>query len=334
VKTLSAVVISLAILFFYFKDMEWDKFMEATRNANMGMAFLALLIPQLFFWLFSVFQFERTFKWWHRPFDWKNYTWVRGGLYLVMMVNTGVGGVGNVLYLQQKTQISWMKFIAITFFRNSVQSASVGLVLIPLTIAMHVLGVFESTPLNPWIWWAILIVGQLAFWDGWYFFLKSRAVGLSRYLFTEGEKDGQLVGGFRNKEHEIWEIFREANKAQWVLLMIWAQIPLIVMVIGYWYFALAFNIEIPFVLFAVTILLVAAIQDMPLAFAGFGSTTLAWSLFYADYASPEAIASLTLCMPLLRLIIRAGIGVVSIRPAISDITLIIEEYRQGKRKLS
>lgn len=329
-KTVSAIVISLAILAFYFKDLDWPRFFESIENANWWMAFLAVLFPQLVFWLFSVYQIERTFRWWHRSFDWKNYTWVRGALYLVMMVNTGVGGAGNVLYLQQKTQVSWIKFIAIAFFRTSVQSASIGLLLIPLTLLMHIFGVFEKTPLNPWMWWAVLIAGQMAFWDGWFYFQKNKAIGLSKYLFTEGEHNGQLIGGIRNREHEIWEIFRIATKAQWIYLMIWAQISIITMVLGYWFFAKAFSIEIPFVLFVVTILLVSFLQDLPIAFAGFGSTTMAWSIFYGEYVSPEAIASLTLCLPLLRLLCRGAIGVICIKPAISDVTAIIEDYRNRK----
>ncbi len=330
VKTTSAIVISIGILAFYFKDIDWPGFIETIENANWWMAFLAVLIPQLVFWLFSVYQIERTFRWWHRGFDWKNYTWVRGALYLVMMVNTGVGGAGNVLYLQQKTQVSWMKFIAIGFFRASVQSASVGFLLIPLTLLMHVMGVFEKTPLNPWLWWTVLIVGQLAFWDGWYHFLENRSIGLSKYLFTEGEENGQLIGGFRNRDHEIWQVFREASKAQWIYLMIWAQISVITMVLGYWFFAKAFSIEIPFALFVVTIFLVAFLQDLPIAFAGFGSTTMAWSIFYGEYVTPETIASLTLCLPLLRLLCRGAIGVICIKPAISDVTAIISDYRNRK----
>ncbi len=327
-KTALAIAVSVIILGFYFKDIEWPKFFEALEQANLWMAFFSIVISQLVFWLFGVFQTERTFNWFHKPFDWVNYMWVRGGLYLLVMVNTGLGGAGNIIYLQQKTHISWMKFISIAFFRTSVQAAAIGFALVPLTLLLHWYDIFKLLPLNPWIWWCVLIVGLLAFWDGWFFFLKNRAIGLSRYFFTKGEKRGALVGGIRNKAHPFWEIFRVATQAQWLWLMLWVYVPVLSTIICYWYFAKAFNIEIPFLLFAATILLVLMIQDTPLAFAGFGSTTLAWSLFYGEYASLEAIASLSLCMPLLRLLMRGAVGVVSIRPAISDINSIIEEQRR------
>ena len=332
-KTTLAILVSIAILAFYLKDIDWPLFFLTIKEANLWLAFFSVLIPQLIFWLFSVYQMERTFTWFHKPFPWKEFMWVRGALYLVMMINTGVGGVGNVLYLQQKTRISWLRFIALSFFRASVQTAAIGLVLIPLTIGMHVVGVFENTPLNPVIWWTILIVGQLAFWDGWFYFLKGQAIGLSRYLFTEGSRDGLLIGGYRNKEHDFWFAFRQATQTQWLLLMIWAQIPVIALVFGYWYFAKAFNIEIPLLLFVVTMLLVNALQDLPVAFAGFGTTTMAWAMFYGDYASPEAIASLSLCLPLMRLFVRGGIGAISMRPAIEDVLGILAEIKQGKSRL-
>jgi len=330
-KTVSAILISVLILAFYFKDIDWIKFLEVISGANWWMAFLAIIVPQIFFWVFNVYQTERTFAWFHRPLDWKNLLWVRGAMNLAMMVNTGLGSAGNILYLQQQTQVSWARFIAIAFFRTSVQLSAITIFLIILTIGMHWTGVFDKTPLNPWIWWTILILGQLTFWDGWFYFLKGKAIGLSRYFFVEHDTKGRLLSRFRDPNNELWETFRIAKKSHWILLMLWANIPVVVMIISYWYFAKAFNIEIPFILFTVTILLVGMIQDTPLAFAGFGSTTLAWSLFYADYASPESIAGLSLCLPLIKLIVRFVIGIISLRPAITNVTMIIEEYRKGNR---
>jgi hypothetical protein len=332
VKTFLAILVSLGILGFYFKDINWQKFIEATKEANLWMAFLSILIPQMIFWLFSVYQMERTFVWFHRGFPWRDYVWVRGALYLLMMINTGVGGAGNVLYLQQKTQISWIKFIAISFFRFSVQMAAIGMLLIVSTIAMHMIGVFKDTPLNPWIWWTVLILGQLTFWDAWSYFVVGKPIGLSRFFFTTGSKNGLLIGGIRNSEHRLWYVFNLASKMQWILTMIWGLIPVLIIIVGYWYFTKAFNIDIPFILFFATILLVVTLQDLPIAFAGFGSTTLAWSLFYSEYATPEAIASMTLCMPLLRLAVRGGIGAVSMKPALADVSMIISQVRQDKQR--
>jgi len=332
-KTVLAVLVSISILAFYFKDLEWDLFFQSIREANLWLAFFSVLLPQLVFWLFGVFQMERTFTWFHKPFPWKEFMWIRGALYLFMVINTAIGGVGNVLYLQQKTKISWVRFIAISFFRMSVQTAAIGMLLIPFTIVMHFMGIFDSTPLNPFIWWAVLIVGQLAFWDGWFFFLKQRAIGLSRYLFTQGSRSGLLIGGYRNVDHEIWFAFRQATQRQWVLFMIWANIPVIALILGYWYFAKAFNIEIPFVLFVVTMLLVNFLQDLPIAFAGFGTTTMAWAMFYGDYASVEAIASLSVCLPLMRLFVRSGIGVICMKPAIEDVVSILADIKAGKTRL-
>lgn len=330
-KTVSAILISIGILIFYFKDIDWEKFIEAIAKANWWMAILAVIIPQLVFWLFNVYQTERCFVWFHKPLDWKSLMWVRGAMSLIMMINTGLGTAGNFLYLQQQTQVSWTKLVAITFFRACVQLAAIAIILALLTIGMHWADVFKATPLNPWIWWAILLLGISAFVDGWFYFLKGRALGLSRYFFTRNNNKIGILNMIRNPDSELWEVFRLAKKSHWILLMLWANIPVFVMIAGYWYFALAFNVEVPFILFTVTILLVGVIQDTPLAFAGFGSTTLAWSLFYADYATPEAIAGLSLCLPLIKLMVRFSIGVISIRPAISNVTKIIEEYRKERR---
>ncbi len=333
-KTTLAIVMSAAILFYYFKDVDWRKFVDTLMAANLWMAFFAVLLPQLVMWLFGVYQNDRTFTWFHKPFAWIEYTWVKGALYLIMMINTGLGGAGNAIYLQQKTQITWTKIIAMFFFRGSVQLAAVGLCLIPLTIGMHLVGVFEKTPINPVIWWSLLIGGQLLFWDGWFYFLHNKPIGLSRFWFQNDEANtSNTLSNIRNKYHPFWQTYRTAEKRQWLWMMVWAPVVPLSVIVGYWFLIKAFNVEIPMMLFVVTILLVALLQDIPIAFAGFGSTTVAWTMFYGDYMSLETIAGLTLVLPLLRLMVRAAIGVISIRPAISDISAIIAEYQKGNRRL-
>lgn len=330
-KTSMAIALSLGLLIFYFKDLDLAKLAQATADANLSLAFFSILIPQVIIWLFTVYQNERSFTWFHKPFPWKDYLWVRGAIYLVMMINTAVGSGGSILYLQKKTGISWTGLFAILVFRILLHIAAAMFILVPLTLAMHAIDIFESTPLNAYLWWGGIILGLITFFDSWMYFFHDKSYGLVKYFFIEGEKNGELVGGFRNKDHEIWSVFFRANKRQAILTMLWVIPPLVSTVIGYWLFAYAFNIHIPFILFSVTIIIVLGIQDTPLAFAGFGATTLAWSLFYSDYASVEALASLTLCIPIMRLMIRAAIGLISLKPAIGDISEIIEEMKSGNQ---
>ena len=89
--------------------------------------------------------------------------------------------------------------------------------------------------------------------------------------------------------------------------------------VGMYFLTLAFGVRVPFLEFMVVSPIAVAIMDMPLAFAGFGTATLAWVIFFGDYGSAENIAALTLFLPFSRSICRAAIGLVSLRPALKDI---------------
>jgi len=88
------------------------------------------------------------------------------------------------------------------------------------------------------------------------------------------------------------------------------------------FLALAFEVKVPFLQFMVFSPLVMLITDLPIAFAGFGTATLAWVIFFRDYGSTEDLAALTLFLPFTRSVCRALIGLVSLRPAFQDISTL------------
>lgn len=310
-KTPLAMMVSGFILYYYFADQDWKKLYEAMAQANIILAILALLIPQLLIYFCDVFITTRHFQWFHGPFPWKEFCWVRGAMYLILLVNSTIGGGGIVLYLQRKTQITWTKFIGLMIFRTSLTMWSIAILLIPVTLAMHYYNIFEVSKLNPYIWWTLLSLGLIGFIEGWFAFHYNKPFLLTRLILNR-------------IENEIWTAFRIASKAQWLLTILWGLIPMIAMLGGFWFLALAFGVKIPILHFAATSLVVMMIMDLPIAFAGFGTTTMAWMIFYSDYGSQEAIASLTLFLPFARAAIRAIIGLVALKPAINDINMLLQ----------
>jgi len=95
--------------------------------------------------------------------------------------------------------------------------------------------------------------------------------------------------------------------------------PFILALVGYYFLTLAFGVKVPFLEFMVVSPLVVAIMDLPIAFGGFGTATVAWLTFFGDYGSETDIRALTLFLPVARGITRAGIGMVSLRPALKEI---------------
>lgn len=307
-KTSMVIAISVAILYYYFKDIDRTALLTSIREANLWLAISALIVAQLSFWIFDVITTERHFAWYHGPFSWREYFWVRGAFYLLMMLNTSLGQGGIFLYLQQNTKMPWIKYSGLIFFRSALQLGVIAVLIIPISFALHYFNIFEASKLNPYLWWGIILGGSVALLDGYLFFVKKTTIGLSRWVVW-------------NREHDFWLCFNQSTTMQWIWTMVWGAIPTIVMVICFWFYAIAFNVHVPFILFSVTFLLVIMISDAPISFAGFGTTTMAWMLFYQDYGSIEAIASLSLFQPFARTAIRAVIGLISIKPAMSLINL-------------
>jgi hypothetical protein len=91
----------------------------------------------------------------------------------------------------------------------------------------------------------------------------------------------------------------------------------------------AFHVQAPFWEFMAVAPLLFLIIDMPFALAGFGTTTMAWKLFFPDYGNPDAVMALTLFFPLVRGLTRALIGLVCLRPALRDLSTLFKDGEPG-----
>ncbi|MBL4866839.1 MAG: hypothetical protein JKY67_10755 [Pseudomonadales bacterium] len=321
IKTAVALTVSLFFLVYYFRDIDWSEVSIAIANANLTLAIFSLLISQIIFWIFDVYQRDRHFTWFHGPFPWKDYFWVRGALYLIMMFNTSIAMAGLAVYLKKRTHVSWTRFFAIAWFRLVLHISGWTLVLAAITAGFIFTGTTDklSFSMYPYgyLWIAFLVSGILSFIDIWLLYFHNIKIGLWQFLIKDAK-------------HEFWRPFAIATRMQWVLTMVWGVVPVAIICVGFWFYAYAFGVEIPIFYFGITILLVLTIADSPLSFAGFGTTTLAWVLFYEDYATEAVMASLTLTLPLARMFVRAFVGLICLKPAIVDIQEMFEVKKQNE----
>ncbi len=311
VKKFVPILVSALILYYYFHDQDWEKLMDAAGRANLLVAVLAIAIPQLVFWLFEVLIADRHVTWFHGPFDWKKYFWVRGAIYIILLINPTIGGGGIFLYIQRKTEMSWTKLLGIMLFRFGMTLWGIGILMIPATLAMYYYGLAEKAKINMYIWWGILLIPGV-----WFF--------IGTWLFWFYNIDYSGIGKIivRDRNSEFWTAFRVATRKQWFLTWAMGIPPFLFMLVGFYFVSRAFGVNVPFLEFMVVSPLAMAVMDMPIAFGGFGAATLAWLVFFGDYGIKENIAALTLFLPFMRVLIRALIGLVSLRPAISDISTL------------
>jgi hypothetical protein len=317
-KKIIPFLVSAFILFYYFHKQDWQGIFAAASRVNFTIAVLAIMVPQMVLWLFEVLIAHRHIEWFHEPASFKTFFWVRGAIYLLIMLNPSLGLGGFVVYIWRKTGITWSKMLGIVIFRYGLLFWGICVLLIPTALALHRYGLYENSRTVIWVWWGILLFGLIWMIDAWFYWHHKKSIGISSLVV-------------RNPEKDVWTAFRLATKKQWLLT--WAlEVPsAILYVTGIFFLSRAFNVRVPYLEFMVLSPFVIAIGDMPVAFAGFGSTTLAFFTFFGDYGSAETITALTLFFPFARATIRVLIGLVSLKPAITDVNILLQKssVKQG-----
>lgn len=312
VRRLVPLLVSGGILYYYFHEQNWDELFEAVKEAKIIPAVLSVFVPQLIFWFFETLIAERHIRWFHGDFSFRNYFWVRGGLYILMFFNNVIGTGGIILYLKRKTGMSWNKLWGILLFRFGLTMWGINIVMVPATIGVHHFGLVDRIELNLYLWWGLLIGGLVWLIQAWGWWHHGSFPRVSKLIV-------------RDKEGEFWTAFRLADRRRWLLT--WAMVlpPFYLTLIGVWVLAWSFGIYIPFVEYLVLSPIFFFIMDLPIAFAGFGTATMAWNMFFGDYGDSHAVCALTLFLPFARATCRLLIGFISLRPALRDVSSMLNE---------
>ncbi|OGP60388.1 MAG: hypothetical protein A2V67_07860 [Deltaproteobacteria bacterium RBG_13_61_14] len=323
VKQAVPVLVSIGILYYYFHDQDWPKFLAACGQADLRPALIAIFLPQLVMWFFSALLVERTIRWFHGPFPFWTFFWIQGTSYILMFLNSALGGGGLLLYQQRKARISWRKLLGIALFRFGMVMWGMGFLMIPVTLALHYYGLADKARINLYVWWFILIFpGVLFFFGSWFFWFRGTDyTGLGRIIV-------------RDRESEFWTAFRLATRRQWVLTWAMMALPFVLMLVGFYFLNRAFAVNVPLSEFLVVAPLALLVMDLPIAFGGFGTATLAWMTFFGHYGSPENIAALSLFLPFARALCRGLIALVSLRPALKDISSLVQAPEPESGKLA
>jgi hypothetical protein len=312
IKKVIPFLVSAIILYYYFRKQDWQGLVAASSRVNFYTAVLAILVPQMILWLFETLIAHRHIEWFYGPASFKTFFWVRGAIYLLIMLNPSLGLGGFVVYIWRKTGITWPKLLGIVLFRYGLLIWGICVLLIPTALAMHRYVLHEISPALMWAWWGILILGLIWLIDSWIYWHHKRFKGMSSLIV-------------RSPEKKVWTAFSSATKKQWLLTWVFEVPSAILYVTGIYFLSRAFDVRVPYLEFMVLSPFVIAIGDMPVAFAGFGSTTLAFFTFFGEYGSAQSITALTLFFPFARATIRVLIGLVSLKPAIKDINILLQK---------
>jgi uncharacterized membrane protein YbhN (UPF0104 family) len=298
------ILVSAAILVYYFRKVEWEAVLQALDQANLWLLVSARLLPLLVFWGFDAFITATLFRWFDRPVRIRDIFWVRGALYLAMLVNVNISNGGMFLYLLRKTRMGITKLAGIQLFRAGISLWSLLAVFSAMVAASVALG-FDLAGKIPWRTFAILLgLGWLWLFQAWTYWLRGWRWWPFNYLLR--------------RDWPLWHAFAHASPGHWLKLALYSAPPLVFNLAGLYLCAFAFDIRIPVLEFVILIPLVLFISNLPIAFGGFGTTTIAWQLFFPHYAPADTYLAFTLAFPVLSCLARAVIGLGSLKPAWSE----------------
>lgn len=294
-------LVSAGILFYYFRGKDWPAVREALGQANLWLMVPARVLSLLIFWGFDAYITQRLLLWFDRPFRRRDIFWIRGALYLVMLVNVNISSGGMFLYLLRKTRLPLTKLLGIQLFRAGLSLWGFVVIFTATLVASHYAGldIFGKIP-----WRTLVIILAL----GWFWLFHA-------WTFWQHGWRWWPINLLIRRDHALWHAFAQARPAQWLKLALLA-VPLIVSNLGGLYLcAWAFGIRIPPVEFVILVPLVLSISNLPIAFGGFGTTTLAWQLLFPTHASTQTYLAFTLAYPVVSCLTRAAIGLFSLKPA-------------------
>lgn len=315
-KTILALIVSVLILAYYFYDQNWSAIFAATQHANIPLATAVFFFMVIAQWLIEVYLRGKHFTWFYGPFPWKDYFWMRGALFLVVIINGPLSGAARVLYLVKKTGISWTLYFGLGLFRLVLLGGIIAILMLLVTYPMLQENLFKESNISLFYWSLFIAWNLFVLLDVYLAFFHKKYIGFSRLI--------------KNKvDHEFFKGFKQATHFQWLWTLCVGALPFLVLIICFWLMADAFGIHIPFWYFSISIVFVLILSNLPLTFGGFGTTTMAWLLFYKDFADESLLLSFTLFLPLARMVVYGVLGLVCLKPALNDFLVLLAEAKQS-----
>jgi len=311
-RRLLPLFVSALILYFYFERVDWYKLAQAMHNARLSVFIPARLIPLLIFLLIDSYLLKLLLDWFHQPIRLKDVVLARASLYLLALIHIQVSNGGMFLYLMRKAKIRAENLAGLVIFRLawSVWSINFGLTL-ALVLGLA-LGYNFFSPLGL----RLIILGISVIWAS--MFLCLALVYYYRRFKPE------------IKHRPLWNIFIQARPKQYIIIAGYTLFLAGLGVVNNYLCALSFGLKIPLHELVIQLPIAEIITALPVAFAGLGTTTLAWETLFKPYGSPEAFLSFTIALPVTTYLSRALFGILALPFAYADIQSIIIQNSNSK----
>jgi len=308
-KRFLPLLISGLILYYYFNQIDWSLLKHSLLKAHLALFIPSRLIPLFIYLLIDSYLLKVLFDWFHQPIRFREVVYPRAALYLLALINVQVSNGGMFLYLMRRADIKTEKLAGLVAFRFawSVWSINFGL---SIALLLTFLLKFEfHSPLAM----ELILLGVGIIWASLLLYL-----GLA-YYYNHYRPE--------TVHRPLWNAFIQARPRQYLEIAGFTLLLAGIGVINNYLCALSFGIKIPLHELVVLLPIVDLIANLPIAFAGLGTTTFAWQTFWSRYATPEAFLSFTIALPVTTYLSRALFALIAFPRAVKYLQEILNKKK-------
>jgi len=295
------LLISVVILSFYFRRVDWHELRAALANVNLGLFLVPRLMQVLLYLFVDVYLLQRLLVWFHRPISYSKVLYGRASLYLFSLINPQLANGGMFLYLMRKAEVSWRKLLGLVIFRVlcSVWSLNFGVSLVLAATFLLKLDYNSAVSMR-------LILGIV-------FALWASLVLAWAAVYLLDRQRPEL------RQNELWGVFFQARPRHYLTIAFFTLLTGAGGVVSSYFCALSFGIKIPVHEMMILLPIADIISTLPIAFMGLGTTTFAWHTLWRPYGTGEQFLSFTIAFPVATYLMRTVIALIALPRASREI---------------
>ncbi|NLV67181.1 MAG: hypothetical protein GXY14_05840 [Spirochaetes bacterium] len=293
VKRLLPWLVSLSIIVFLFSRIDYVMFLESLEVAELSV-YVPLVILFVFIWFYvETYNVQKLYSYFGHPVDYLTMLSIRGGTFLLMIINYGLGAGAIAMYLKRLYGVGLLRSTGILFYYMVVESAGIAF--------LAVAGFLLAGQSSGIAWWVLYLASGL-------FLFYNVEIVLLKYIPALG-----FLRRFVNSS--ILAPIRESSLSIYAKIFLQRTFYFLTFVVFFYFAVRAFHMEIPFLTLAALVPIIFFVGNLPITPFGLGTIQAAMLYFFKDFGTPANILAMSLVYTVSLMILRAMIGIYYLRTA-------------------
>lgn len=291
IKRLLPWLVAVLIIVFLFWRIDFYMFIDSLKMAEI-LIYIPLVIFFIFTWFFiETYNIQKLYSYFGHHTSYSTMLSVRGGTFLLMIINYGLGAGGIAMFLKRLKGVTLRRSTGILFYYMVVESSGIAL----MAVAGFVFA-GRSSGIQEWVLY--LASGLFMFYICEILLLKYiPALGILKKFINSS-----VVLPIRESTFSIF------------ISIFFQRVGYFMTFVIFFYFAVrAFHMQIPFMALTALVPIIFFIGNLPITPFGLGTIQAAMLYFFQDYGTQANILAMSLVYTVSLMIFRALIGLYYLR---------------------